>query len=147
MFIAWLCLLLILIPADPVESRQIPTSSQAVHVESDCSVARITKVLRINGCYRVISNFSVCKGSCYSTDGLDGIIAVKKDSEATKTLSDTCQCCTPSSFKMESVKLRCGGSTWKRFNLVLPKFCSCKRCSEGEASTPTVKRSRQKKLF
>ena len=144
----WLCLLLILIiSTDPVESKQIPTSSQAVHIVSDCNVVGITKILRINGCYRIINSFAVCGGSCYSTDGLDGIIAVKKDSSdgTTKVLSDTCQCCTPSSFKMESVKLRCGGLTWKKFNLVVPKSCSCKRCSEGEATKPTVKRSQRKR--
>ena len=143
----WFSLLLVLIPTDPVESRQIPTSSQAVHINSDCSVVKVEKVLQMNGCYRVIKNFPVCKGSCYNTDGLDGIITVNEDSKATKTLSDSCQCCTPSSFTMEIVDFKCGYSK-KKITLFLPKSCSCKRCSEGGASKPTVKRNqRKKRLF
>ena len=143
-FVTTCCLLLLLVSVDPVKSGMIPTSSQAIHINSDCSVVKMPKRVQINGCFRVIDSFPVCKGSCYSTDGLEGLIVVK-DSRA-KVLTDTCQCCTPSSFKMKRVQLRCGMS-WQGFNLILPNSCSCKRCSDGEAGKLTDKRRRRKKKF
>lgn len=125
----------------------LPTTS-IVSIDDNCGVDFVPKTISINGCRdRHFPKFPVCKGSCFSTEGLEGVLVLDENNVATRK-TDTCECCEPIAHKTFNVEFTCLFNQKRRVPIYVPTTCKCQQCRADnhdivERTPPTMKRKRK----
>uniref|UniRef100_A0A7M5WMQ5 CTCK domain-containing protein n=1 Tax=Clytia hemisphaerica TaxID=252671 RepID=A0A7M5WMQ5_9CNID len=125
----------------------LPTTS-IVSIDDNCRQEFVPKTIHINGCRdRHFPRFPVCKGSCFSSEGLEGVLVLDDNYMASRK-KDTCECCEPIAHKIFNVEFSCLFNQKKLVPIHVPTTCKCTACRADdydivEKSPPTMKRKRK----